>query len=29
VYYFKGMEYMQERMRRESAKTDMPAFKGN
>lgn len=29
VYYFKGMEYMKERMRRESAKTDMPAFKGN
>lgn len=29
VYYFKGMEYMQERMRRESAKTELPAFKGN
>ena len=29
VYYFKGMEYMKERMRRDSAKTDMPVFKGN
>ncbi len=29
VYFSKGMEYMQERMRRESAKTDMPAHKGN
>ena len=29
VYYFKGMEYMQEKIRRDSAKIEMPAHIGN
>jgi hypothetical protein len=29
VYFFKGMEYMQERIRRDSAKMEMPAHTGN
>ena len=29
VYYSKGMEYMQEKIRRDSAKTEMPARTGN